>query len=76
VRAVISDTGPIHYLILIGHSDILADLFEKVIIPSMVFEELGRAYQQRDPLQSFFFPFAAFAKLCFTLNLTIRPINS
>jgi predicted nucleic acid-binding protein len=43
VRAVIADTGPIHYLILTGDSDILAALFEKVIIPSMVFEELGRA---------------------------------
>jgi predicted nucleic acid-binding protein len=43
VRVVIADTGPIHYLVLIGHSEILPALFEKVIIPSAVFGELARA---------------------------------
>jgi predicted nucleic acid-binding protein len=42
VRAVIADTGPIHYLVLIGQSDILPALFEKVIIPSVVRDELAR----------------------------------
>ena len=42
MRAVIADTGPLHYLILIGHSDILPALFEKVIIPSVVRDELAR----------------------------------
>jgi predicted nucleic acid-binding protein len=42
VRAVIADTGPIHYLVLIGHSEILPALFEKVIIPSVVRDELAR----------------------------------
>ena len=40
---VISDTGPINYLILIGHIDILPALFEKVILPSVVREELTAA---------------------------------
>jgi len=35
VRAVIADTGPIHYLVLIGHSEILPALFEKsLFLPS------------------------------------------
>jgi hypothetical protein len=42
VRAVIADTEPIHYLVLIGHSEILPALFEKVIIPSVVRDELAR----------------------------------
>jgi predicted nucleic acid-binding protein len=43
VRIVVADTGPIHYLVLIGHVEILPALFEKVIIPSVVRAELGRA---------------------------------
>ena len=42
VRAVIADTGPVHYLVLIGHIEILPALFEKVIIPSVVRSELAR----------------------------------
>lgn len=42
MRAVIADTGPIHYLVLIGHSEILPALFERVIIPSVVRDELTR----------------------------------
>ncbi|MGA2597408.1 MAG: hypothetical protein ABSH09_10520 [Bryobacteraceae bacterium] len=42
MRAVIADTGPIHYLVLIGHSEILPALFEKIIIPSAVRDELAR----------------------------------
>jgi predicted nucleic acid-binding protein len=42
VRAVIADTGPIHYLVLIEHIEILPALFEKVIIPSVVNDELAR----------------------------------
>jgi predicted nucleic acid-binding protein len=40
VRLVISDTGPINYLVLIGHIDILPVLFEKVIMPVAVLDEL------------------------------------
>lgn len=43
MRIVVADTGPIHYLALIGHSEILPALFEKVIIPSVVRDELDRA---------------------------------
>jgi predicted nucleic acid-binding protein len=42
VRAVVADTGPIHYLVLIGHIEILPALFEKVIIPSVVYGELAQ----------------------------------
>ncbi len=37
---VIADTGPINYLLLIGHLEILPSLFERVILPSAVMEEL------------------------------------
>jgi len=40
VRLVIADTSPINYLILIGHIDILPSLFEKVILPFVVRDEL------------------------------------
>jgi predicted nucleic acid-binding protein len=38
---VVSDTGPIHYLTLIGHVDVLPALFQRVIIPRAVaYDEL------------------------------------
>lgn len=40
MRLVIADTGPINYLVLIGHIDLLPALFEKVILPSAVQAEL------------------------------------
>ena len=40
MQLVIADTGPINYLILIGHIDILPALFHKVILPSAVRDEL------------------------------------
>jgi predicted nucleic acid-binding protein len=40
VRLVIADTSPINYLLLIGHVDILPALFERVILPAVVAEEL------------------------------------
>jgi len=40
VRLVIADTSPINYLLLIGHIDILPSLFEKVILPAAVWDEL------------------------------------
>ena len=42
MRVVIADTGPIHYLVLIGQSEILPALFERVILPSVVRDELAR----------------------------------
>jgi predicted nucleic acid-binding protein len=41
VRIVIADTGPINYLVLIGNIDLLPVLFEKVILPSAVQDELS-----------------------------------
>lgn len=40
MRIVIADTGPVNYLVLIGHVDLLPALFEKVILPSAVHAEL------------------------------------
>lgn len=40
MRLVISDTGPVNYLILIGQIDLLHKLFESVILPEAVFHEL------------------------------------
>jgi predicted nucleic acid-binding protein len=37
---VVADTGPIRYLVEIGHIGILPRLFERVFIPSLVYGEL------------------------------------
>ena len=42
MRVVVADTTPIYYLVLIGHSEILPALFEKVSIPSAVRDEMTR----------------------------------
>jgi predicted nucleic acid-binding protein len=39
---VIADMSPLHYLVVIEHTAILPTLFEHVIIPSVVAEELQR----------------------------------
>jgi hypothetical protein len=39
---VIADTSPINYLILIGHDAVLPVLFGKVILPTVVRDELAR----------------------------------
>jgi predicted nucleic acid-binding protein len=41
VRLVIADTGPINYLILIGHIELLPRLCEKVVLPTAVQAELS-----------------------------------
>lgn len=43
MRLVIADTGPVNYLLLVGHIDILPALFERVILPSPVRDELANA---------------------------------
>jgi predicted nucleic acid-binding protein len=40
VRTIVSDASPINYLILIGEVEILANLFEEVLIPPAVHLEL------------------------------------
>jgi predicted nucleic acid-binding protein len=40
---VVADTGPLHYLVWIGHIDLVPELFEKVFLPPEVRDELSRA---------------------------------
>ena len=41
MRLVIADTGLINYLVLIGHIDLLPQMFEKVVLPAAVQTELS-----------------------------------
>ena len=41
-RVVISDTSPLHYLILIGHAELLSALYTEVLVPEAVAWELQR----------------------------------
>ena len=40
---VVADTGPLHYLVLTGDIELLPKLFECVLVPQMVREELANA---------------------------------
>ena len=40
MSVVVSDTSPLHYLILCGAESVLPRLFERVVIPPIVFAEL------------------------------------
>ena len=40
---VVSDTSPINYFILTGYVAVLHDLYGKIVIPGMVFDELSNA---------------------------------
>lgn len=42
-RLVIADTGPVNYLIQIGHIDLLPLLFDRIAIPNAVETELSHA---------------------------------
>ena len=42
MRVVVSDTSPLHYLILIGEVELLRVLFQEIQIPPRVVEELSR----------------------------------
>jgi len=42
-RVVISDASPLHYLILIGHAEVLSTLYAEVLIPEAVANELRQA---------------------------------
>ena len=41
--AVVSDTTPLHYLVLIGRDSVLEKLFKQVVVPPAVLKELGHA---------------------------------
>jgi predicted nucleic acid-binding protein len=38
---IVSNTSPINYLILIGHINLLPELFEQIVIPQAVYSELS-----------------------------------
>ncbi|HKQ50483.1 MAG TPA: DUF3368 domain-containing protein [Phycisphaerae bacterium] len=40
---VVSDTGPLNYLVILGHFETLPRLYGEVVIPQAVAEELSRA---------------------------------
>ena len=40
MKLVISDTSPLHYLILIGKADVLPAMYERIIAPAAVLREL------------------------------------
>src|SRR5271156_2773398 len=43
MRVVVTDTGPLHYLVLTGDTALLPNLFEKVLTPERVRDELAHA---------------------------------
>jgi predicted nucleic acid-binding protein len=43
VRRVVADTGPINYLVIIGHIHVLSTMFGRVSIPEVVRAELGHS---------------------------------
>ena len=43
---VIADTSPLNYLILIGHVDVLKELYGEVVIPRAVLVELRHPRRQ------------------------------
>ena len=38
---VVADAGPLHYLILIDHAELLRDLYDQVVVPDAVATELS-----------------------------------
>jgi len=40
---VVADTGPLHYLVLTGDIELLPKLFERVLVPRVVRDELANA---------------------------------
>lgn len=42
-RCVVADAGPLHYLVLIGQIELLPRIFELVLVPEIVRDELTRA---------------------------------
>ncbi len=42
-RLVVADTGPLHYLVLIEAIEVLPRLFEQILVPAAVYDELAHA---------------------------------
>ena len=49
MAVVVSDTTPLHYLILIGRDSVLKQLYGQVIVPPAVLQELGHPAAPRKP---------------------------
>jgi predicted nucleic acid-binding protein len=60
MRLVVADTGPINYLVLIDAIEVLPKLFEQVLVPAAVYDELGHADAPL-PVRAFIFTGAALA---------------
>src|SRR5687767_213093 len=43
MRLVVADTGPLNYLVQIEAIDVLPKLFEQIIVPAAVYDELAHA---------------------------------
>ncbi len=43
MRLVVADTGPLNYLVLIEAIDVLPKLFEQILVPAAVYDELAHA---------------------------------
>jgi len=43
MQLVVADTGPLHYLVLTGDTELLPKLFEHVLVPRVVRDELADA---------------------------------
>jgi predicted nucleic acid-binding protein len=43
MRLVVADTGPLNYLVLIDAIEVLPELFEQVLVPAAVYDELSHA---------------------------------
>ena len=43
MRLVVADTGPLNYLVLIDAITVLPRLFEQILVPAAVYDELGHA---------------------------------
>jgi len=43
MRLVVADTGPLNYLVLVDAIDVLPKLFEQILVPVAVYDELAHA---------------------------------
>lgn len=43
MRLVVADTGPLNYLVLVEAIDVLPKLFEQILVPAAVYDELAHA---------------------------------
>lgn len=51
MHVVVADTGPLHYLVLIDAIDLIPKLFDQVLVPQTVHDELT-AQRTPEPVRS------------------------